>query len=58
MFAGSVSEKLIQERTGHQSTQSLCVKPGSQYNVRRHKACVCAYKNKIYGMYKNMVAQF
>ena len=34
------------------------VKPGSQYDVRRRKACVCVYKNKIYGTYKSMVAQF
>ena len=34
------------------------VMPGSQYNVRRRKACVCVYKNKIYGTYKSMDAQF
>ena len=34
------------------------VRPGSQYDVRRCKACVCAYKNKIYTTYKSMVARF
>ena len=47
MFAGSVPEKLIQECTGHQSTQSLRVKPGSQYNVRRHKAAFVPIKIKF-----------
>ena len=33
------------------------IEPGSQYDVRQRKACVYAYKNKIYLTDKNVVAQ-
>ena len=38
--------------------ENLNLRPGSQYDVRLRKACVCAYKNKIYGTYKSMVVKF